>query len=96
MQCDCAERPGKKKKKQQPVEDDQTAEDSWVWGGCGDNIEFGYSKSKEFMDAQKRKRNDIRTLITLHNNEAGRKVGITFSHVKMTISEIIIIFVNLV
>uniref|UniRef100_A0A8C6WZ88 Protein Wnt n=1 Tax=Neogobius melanostomus TaxID=47308 RepID=A0A8C6WZ88_9GOBI len=35
----------------------------WEWGGCGDDVEFGYEKS-----------NDIRTLIDLHNNEAGRLV----------------------
>uniref|UniRef100_A0A8C6UZG8 Protein Wnt n=1 Tax=Neogobius melanostomus TaxID=47308 RepID=A0A8C6UZG8_9GOBI len=34
----------------------------WEWGGCGDDVEFGYEKSKH----------DIRTLIDLHNNEAGR------------------------
>ncbi|KAK1789120.1 hypothetical protein P4O66_015066 [Electrophorus voltai] len=45
----------------------------WEWGGCGDDVEFGYEKSKQFMDAQRRKgRSDIRTLIDLHNNEAGR------------------------
>ncbi|NP_001161676.1 wingless-type MMTV integration site family, member 6 precursor [Saccoglossus kowalevskii] len=45
---------------------------TWEWGGCADNIEFGYQKSKEFMDAQDKRRSDIRTLINLHNNEAGR------------------------
>ncbi|KAL5005829.1 hypothetical protein ScPMuIL_016987 [Solemya velum] len=43
------------------------------WGGCGDNVEFGYLKSTEFMDARRKKRRgDITTLIQLHNNEAGR------------------------
>ncbi|XP_070569794.1 protein Wnt-6-like [Ptychodera flava] len=45
---------------------------SWEWGGCADNIEFGYQKSKEFMDAQDRRRSDVKTLVNLHNNEAGR------------------------
>ncbi|XP_037395034.1 protein Wnt-6 [Pygocentrus nattereri] len=45
----------------------------WEWGGCGDDVEFGYEKSKQFMDAKRRKgKSDIRTLIDLHNNEAGR------------------------
>uniref|UniRef100_A0A672QC48 Protein Wnt n=1 Tax=Sinocyclocheilus grahami TaxID=75366 RepID=A0A672QC48_SINGR len=45
----------------------------WEWGGCGDDVEFGYEKSKQFMDARRRKgKSDIRTLIDLHNNEAGR------------------------
>ena len=38
-------------------------------------MEFGYEKSKQFMDAKRRRgKSDIRTLIDLHNNEAGRLV----------------------
>nr|CDI40102.1 WNT6 protein [Euperipatoides kanangrensis] len=44
----------------------------WEWGGCGDNIDFGYKKSREFMDARDKKGSDVKTLILLHNNEAGR------------------------
>ncbi|KAG6930233.1 wingless-type MMTV integration site family, member 6, partial [Chelydra serpentina] len=46
---------------------------AWEWGGCGDDVEFGYEKSRQFMDAKRKKgKSDIRTLIDLHNNEAGR------------------------
>ncbi|XP_055068966.2 protein Wnt-6 [Misgurnus anguillicaudatus] len=46
----------------------------WKWEGCGDDVDFGYKKSHLFMNAMKRKgRSDIRTLIDLHNNEAGRQ-----------------------
>ncbi|KAG8239069.1 hypothetical protein J437_LFUL018894 [Ladona fulva] len=45
---------------------------NWEWGGCGDNVNFGYRKSKEFMDAPYRRRRDIKTLVMLHNNDAGR------------------------
>lgn len=56
---------------------DITTDGEWVWGGCSDNINFGYRKSKDFMDARKRKRRgDLTTRIQLHNNEAGRLVGI--------------------
>lgn len=52
----------------------------WEWGGCGDDVEFGYEKSKQFMDAKRRRgKSDIRTLIDLHNNEAGRLVRKRFS-----------------
>ncbi|KAK7881012.1 hypothetical protein WMY93_030601 [Mugilogobius chulae] len=27
----------------------------WEWGGCGDDVEFGYEKSKQFMDAKRRR-----------------------------------------
>ena len=68
LQCGCAE---STKSSESPGPDG-----SWEWGGCGDNIEFGYTKSKEFMDTQIRRRSDVKTLITLHNNEAGRLVSI--------------------
>ncbi|OWF55275.1 protein Wnt-6-like isoform X1 [Mizuhopecten yessoensis] len=52
---------------------DITTDGEWEWGGCGDNVDFGYKKSKEFMDARKKKRRgDITTIIQLHNNDAGR------------------------
>ncbi|XP_066521711.1 protein Wnt-6 [Hoplias malabaricus] len=45
----------------------------WEWGGCGDDVDFGYETSRQFIDTLKRKgKSDIRTLIDLHNNEAGR------------------------
>lgn len=48
---------------------------AWEWGGCGDDVQFGYEKSQQFMDAKSKKgKNDIRALIDLHNNEAGRLV----------------------
>jgi wingless-type MMTV integration site family protein 6 len=48
---------------------------AWEWGGCGDDVDFGDEKSRLFMDAQhKRGRGDIRALVQLHNNEAGRLV----------------------
>lgn len=47
-------------------------EGNWEWGGCGDNVNYGYKKSKAFMDSPYRKRSDIKTLVKLHNNDAGR------------------------
>ena len=49
-------------------------EGDWEWGGCGDNVNFGFKKSREFMDAPFRKRSDIKTLLKRHNNDAGRLV----------------------
>ncbi|KAI8775893.1 protein Wnt-1 [Biomphalaria glabrata] len=52
---------------------DRSTDGEWEWGGCGDNVEYGYRKSREFMDARKRKqRGDFTAMIQLHNNEAGR------------------------
>lgn len=56
-------------KKSLPTEGD------WEWGGCGDNVNFGFKRSRDFMDAPYRKRSDIKTLVKLHNNDAGRLVS---------------------
>lgn len=53
-------------------------EGEWEWGGCGDNVNFGFRKSRDFMDAPYRKRSDIKTLVKLHNNDAGRLVSVIF------------------
>ncbi|KAG8258566.1 Protein Wnt-1 [Homalodisca vitripennis] len=43
----------------------------WEWGGCSDNIGFGYKFSREFVDTGERGRT-LREMMNLHNNEAGR------------------------
>ncbi|VCW85402.1 unnamed protein product [Gulo gulo] len=52
----------------------------WLWGGCGDNVEYGYRFAKEFVDAREREKNFAkgseeqgRVLMNLQNNEAGRR-----------------------
>lgn len=63
----------------------------WLWGGCGDNVEYGYRFAKEFVDAREREKNFAkgseeqgRALMNLQNNEAGRRV----SHVVLTAEEL--------
>lgn len=50
-------------------------EGKWEWGGCGDNINFGFRKAKDFMDTRYRRRSDMKTLVKLHNYAAGRLVS---------------------
>lgn len=57
----------------------------WLWGGCGDNLNYGYRFSKEFVDAREREKTftkgsmeSARLLMNLHNNEAGRRVRLLF------------------
>lgn len=47
----------------------------WEWGGCSDNIGFGFKFSREFVDTGERGRT-MREKMNLHNNEAGRAVSI--------------------
>ncbi|XP_038113729.1 protein Wnt-6 [Culex quinquefasciatus] len=61
------------KNQQKPSKTGGNGQDgSWEWGGCDDNVNFGFRKSKDFLDARLRKKSDIRTLVKLHNNNAGR------------------------
>jgi wingless-type MMTV integration site family, member 1 len=46
----------------------------WEWGGCSDNLAFGYKFSREFVDTGERGRTQ-REKMNLHNNEAGRAVS---------------------
>lgn len=55
----------------------------WLWGGCGDNLNYGYRFSKEFVDAREREKTSekgsmesARLMMNLHNNEAGRRVSV--------------------
>lgn len=49
----------------------------WEWGGCGDNVNFGHKKSKAFMSFpyRRKRKSDMKALIRLHNNAAGRLVS---------------------
>jgi hypothetical protein len=41
----------------------------WVWGGCGDNVEYGYKFTKTFVDITEKSLNDDRyNLIASNNN----------------------------
>jgi len=55
----------------------------WIWGGCGDNIHYGYKFAKNFVDIREREVNERRgsdnhgrQLMNVHNNEAGRRAVI--------------------
>jgi len=55
----------------------------WIWGGCGDNIQYGYKFAQNFIDIREREMNEKRgttrhgrQLMNLHNNEAGRRAVI--------------------
>lgn len=52
-----------------------------MWGGCGDNVDYGYEFSSNFIDVRERELNHnkksadyARSLMNRWNNEIGRKV----------------------
>ncbi|XP_067437328.1 protein Wnt-5b isoform X1 [Thunnus thynnus] len=60
----------------------------WLWGGCGDNVHYGYRFAREFVDAREREKNyprgspeHSRTLMNLQNNEAGRQAAYNLANV---------------
>ncbi|XP_041130716.1 protein Wnt-5a [Polyodon spathula] len=60
----------------------------WLWGGCGDNLDYGFRFAKEFVDAREREKiyqkgsyESARTSMNLHNNEAGRRTVYDLAHV---------------
>ncbi|XP_052894531.1 protein Wnt-1 [Anopheles moucheti] len=69
LECSC-QKHSKKEHSTYTIHADQ--DDKWKWGGCDDNVNFGVRKSKDFLDARLRKKSDIKTLVRLHNNGAGR------------------------
>ncbi|XP_067002610.2 protein Wnt-10a [Anabrus simplex] len=44
---------------------------TWKWGGCSHNMDYGVQFSKAFLDPRE-KAGDIQARINLHNNQAGR------------------------
>ncbi|XP_022245914.1 protein Wnt-5a-like [Limulus polyphemus] len=58
-------------------------QNDWRWGGCGDNVEYGYRFTMGFVDLREREYNfrrgtmeQGRKLMNIHNNEAGRRAVI--------------------
>uniref|UniRef100_A0A914N1H9 Protein Wnt n=1 Tax=Meloidogyne incognita TaxID=6306 RepID=A0A914N1H9_MELIC len=59
----------------------QNINDDWTWGGCGDNIDYGYRFSRDFVDVREKEesiKRDAeghgRSLMNRWNNEVGRKI----------------------
>jgi len=50
----------------------------WRWGGCGDNLQYGYKFAADFVDSREKekftdRKASAKALVNLHNNEAGRR-----------------------
>uniref|UniRef100_A0A914D8N0 Protein Wnt n=2 Tax=Acrobeloides nanus TaxID=290746 RepID=A0A914D8N0_9BILA len=57
-----------------------SVQEDWTWGGCGDNVDYGYRFSRDFIDIREKEENhkrseDLgRSLMNRWNNEVGRKI----------------------
>lgn len=58
-----------------------SASEGWHWGGCSDDIHYGMSFSRKFLDGPTKnitgKDGSGLLAMNLHNNEAGRQVCTT-------------------
>ncbi|CAM9941826.1 unnamed protein product [Lampetra fluviatilis] len=61
-----------------------TSPEGFQWSGCSDNIAYGVAFSQSFVDARERGKggSPARTLMNLHNNEAGRKAVVSHMRVE--------------
>ncbi|KAI1733074.1 wnt family domain-containing protein [Ditylenchus destructor] len=55
--------------------------EDWTWGGCGDNVDYGYRFSRDFIDVREKEESmkrsaetQGRSLMNRWNNEVGRKI----------------------
>uniref|UniRef100_A0AAR5QFX3 Protein Wnt n=2 Tax=Dendroctonus ponderosae TaxID=77166 RepID=A0AAR5QFX3_DENPD len=76
--CSCDKFRNKKKNKKRKLVN--VPENEFAWQGCGENIEYGIKKSKDFLDTRYKKRSDMKTLVKLHNYVAGRLAIKNYMH----------------
>ncbi|VDO23985.1 unnamed protein product [Heligmosomoides polygyrus] len=46
----------------------------FVWAGCSDNVRYGNSFGRKFIDVTDKIHSDARALMNLHNNRVGRRL----------------------
>ncbi|XGW26453.1 hypothetical protein V3C99_007230 [Haemonchus contortus] len=46
----------------------------FVWAGCSDNVRYGNSFGRKFIDVTDKVHSDARALMNLHNNRVGRRL----------------------
>jgi hypothetical protein len=55
----------------------------WMWGGCGDNVEYAYKFTKTFIDMSEKSLNDDRhALLTSESNNPNYRVAMQLNRYK--------------
>ncbi|XP_060074266.1 protein Wnt-9a-like isoform X1 [Ylistrum balloti] len=48
--------------------------EAWRWGGCGDNVKYGFRFTRRFLRRARRRGKDHRAMINQHNSKLGIRV----------------------
>ncbi|CAJ0580401.1 unnamed protein product, partial [Mesorhabditis spiculigera] len=51
-----------------------TMSQKYIWAGCSDNVKYGNTFGRKFIDASDKENKDARSMMNLHNNRVGRRL----------------------
>ena len=49
--------------------------ETWLWGGCGDNLKYSRKFARQFLSMNKAEEQDLRAAVDRHNTNLGIRVS---------------------